>query len=246
MLVVIKNRALLGLDAGGDPGLVTHLTEISTAAGGAIDEVRKVAYGLRPYQLDRLGVTRALQSLVEQTAAASGLALTADIDELEGMLTKNDEVNVYRIVQEAVNNTVRHARAKSGRVAVGASQHEIDIRIEDDGVGFDPAGQDGGLGLAGIAERARILGGRMTVRSSSGQGTTVSVSIPSRGRDKRQPNCRRAYPHGPVRFPRTCRAFAGRCGRPRPPHTGPMKILGGRPFGATTDPGDRPCVRRRT
>jgi signal transduction histidine kinase len=177
-LVVIKNRALLGIDAGGDPGLLTHLTEISTAAGGAIDEVRKVAYGLRPYQLDRLGVTRALQSLVEQTAAASGLALTADIDELEGMLTKNDEVNVYRIVQEAVNNMVRHARARSGRVAVRVGEHEIDIRIEDDGVGFDPAAQAAGLGLAGIAERARILGGGMTVRSSPGQGTAVSVSIP--------------------------------------------------------------------
>lgn len=176
-LVVIKNRALLGMDAGGDPALVTHLTEISTAAGSAIDEVRKVAYGLRPYQLDRLGVTRALQSLVEQSAAASGLTLTADIDELDGLLTKNDEVNVYRIVQEAVSNTVRHARARNGRVTVGVSQHAIDIRIQDDGAGFDPVGQDGGLGLAGMAERARILGGHMTVRSSPGQGTTIQVVL---------------------------------------------------------------------
>ena len=177
-LVVIKNRALLGMDEGGHPSLVTHLTEISTAAGGAIDEVRKVAYGLRPYQLDRLGVTRAVQSLVEQTAAASGLALAADIQDLEGILPKNDEVNIYRIVQEAVSNMVRHSRAKAGRVALSVGEHEIHIHVEDDGVGFDPARHDGGLGLAGIAERARILGGHLTVRSSPGHGTTLSVTIP--------------------------------------------------------------------
>ena len=181
-LVVIKNRALLGIDEGGDPALITHLHEISSAAGGAIDEVRKVAYGLRPYQLDRLGVKRALESLVEQSASASGVALTADIGDVDGVLPRSDEVNVYRIVQEAVSNMIRHAGAKTGRVSLTVDAREIHIRVEDDGSGFDPAAGGGRLGLAGMTERARILGGRVDVRSSPGHGTTVAVTVP---RDER-------------------------------------------------------------
>jgi len=74
----------------------------------------------------------------------------------------------------------RHANARHGRVAVTVEDGEVAITIEDDGAGFDATGLGarGGLGLSGIAERARILGGRSTIRSSAGQGTTVSVNLP--------------------------------------------------------------------
>jgi signal transduction histidine kinase len=182
-LAVIRNRALLGLRDGGAPGLVQQMSEISTVAADAIDEVRKVSYGLRPYQIDRLGLTRALEALVEQ-AAASGVPIAGAIANIDGWVAKGDEINVYRIVQEAVSNLIRHARATSGRVAVAPQGAEIEIRVEDNGVGFDPptvAGA-GGLGLAGVAERARILGGRAIVRSSPGEGTLVLVVIPGRRR----------------------------------------------------------------
>ena len=180
-LVVIRNRAMLGLQ----DGPVSQLEEISVAAGDVIDEVRRVAYGLRPNQLDRLGLTGALQALVDQTAKSSGLHIRAEITDIDGLVAKADEINVYRIVQEALSNVVRHARASSGRVAVGVRGSEIEIRIEDDGEGFlsRAAADSRGLGLTGIAERARILGGRATVRSTLGQGTSVNVYVPRRDRE---------------------------------------------------------------
>ena len=150
-------------------------------AGEGIEEVRKVAYGLRPYQLDRLGLKRALEALVEQTAESS-TAISAEIGDVDGAFAKNDEINVYRIVQEGIANMLRYAKASTGRVAVLAREREVEIRIEDDGVGFDTAavGLRGGLGLSGIAERARILGGASAVRSAPGTGTAVIVVVPRR------------------------------------------------------------------
>jgi signal transduction histidine kinase len=206
-LMVIRNRALLGLRDGGEldasagdarepgdaPGVTTggahgaarllrQLHEISGAAGDGIEEVRKIAYGLRPYQLDRLGLSRAVEAVAEQAAASSGIPIAVAIDDVDGVFAKDDEINVYRIVQEGVSNVIHHARAARGRVAVAVRGSEVEITIEDDGAGFDPAALaaagKGGLGLSGIAERARILGGRSMIRSSPGQGTVVTVILP--------------------------------------------------------------------
>jgi signal transduction histidine kinase len=176
-LVVIRNRAVLGLNEG---AAGEHMTEISAAAGEAIDDVRRVAYGLRPQQLDRLGLKRALVALVEQTAKAAGIPIDAQIGEVDGLIARDDEINLYRIVQEALANVVRHARPGRAGVTVTVGAGDIEVRIEDDGAGFEP-GPGGGLGLTGIAERARILGGRASVRSNPGHGTAVVVHVPHRG-----------------------------------------------------------------
>ena len=119
---------------------------------------------------------------MEQTADASALAIETAIGEVDGLLTTDAEINVYRIVQEAASNLVRHAQARRAHVEVTVDGRELVIRVDDDGVGFDPdavanSGR-GGLGLSGIAERARLLGGRMTMRSAGGRGTSVLVQIP--------------------------------------------------------------------
>ena len=184
-LVVIRNRALLGLQSRDGGAMAKQVEEISAAAGDGIDEVRKIAHGLRPYQLDRLGFTRAVEALVEQAASAAGLAIDAAVGPVDGAIPKGDEINVYRIVQEGVNNMIRHANARTGRVDVSLDGASVAILIEDDGVGFDPAdaaARGGGLGLTGMAERARILGGTLTVRSAPGQGTTIHVLVPTAGR----------------------------------------------------------------
>jgi len=180
-LVVIRNRALLGLK---DGDLVPQVAQISAAAAEGVEEVRKIAYGLRPYQIDRFGLRRALVALVEQSADSSGIPIAAEVGDVDGAFPPDAEINFYRIVQEGLNNLARHARARSGRVAVTVEDGKIVVTIEDDGAGFDAASLDGrgGMGLSGIAERARILGGRSTIRSSPGQGTTVTVHLPRSGR----------------------------------------------------------------
>lgn len=175
-LVVIRNRAILALK---DGDLVPQVAEISAAAAEGVEEVRKIAYGLRPYQIDRFGLRGALVALVEQSAASSGIPITAEIGDVDGALPADAEINLYRIVQEGLNNLARHARARRGRVAVTADDTKVVVTIEDDGAGFESGSLDGrgGMGLSGIAERARILGGRSTIRSSPGQGTTVTVYL---------------------------------------------------------------------
>lgn len=184
-LVVIRSRAQMGLrDGDGPSDARRHIEEILEATGEGIEEVRKVAYGLRPYQLDRLGLTRAIEALVEQAAASSGLTITSRLDPLDGVFARDDEIGVYRIVQEALSNMLRHAGASRASVDARASDGKVEIAIEDDGRGFDPAALPAdrpGMGLSGIAERARILGGRHAVHSSPGRGTRIVVVLPARG-----------------------------------------------------------------
>jgi signal transduction histidine kinase/ligand-binding sensor domain-containing protein len=183
-LVVIRNRAHMGLrDEAELPEARRQIEEILEATGDGIEEVRKVAYNLRPYQLDRLGLTRAIEALVEQAASSSGLTIASRLDPLDGVFPRDDEIGVYRIVQEALSNMLRHAQASRASVEARVADGRVEIAIEDDGRGFDaqalPADRQG-MGLSGIAERARILGGRHAVQSSPRRGTRIAVVLPRR------------------------------------------------------------------
>ena len=182
ILVVIRNRALLGLRGERDEDQARRqMEEIAGSTTQAMDEIRKVAYNLRPYQLDRLGLTRAIEALVEQVGASSEIEIVAALDPLDGVFPREDEIHVYRIVQEAVSNLVRHGQASVARVAARVGAGEVEIAIDDDGRGFDattPRTGRPGMGLSGIAERARILGGRVSIQSAPRQGTRVTVWLP--------------------------------------------------------------------
>jgi signal transduction histidine kinase len=192
-LLVIKNRALVGLNAPDDRArLLEQLDQISTTTSQAIAEVREIAYGLRPYQLDRLGLTRTLHSMLKKVAGASGLDFTVTIDDLDGRFPGDSAINVFRIVQEAVTNVVRHAAASKVAVAIAARPRDVEIVITDDGIGFvqeaTSSGEaaSGGFGLLGIAERATLSGGSCAIESAPGRGTTIRVTLPtSSGQDGR-------------------------------------------------------------
>jgi signal transduction histidine kinase len=97
------------------------------------------------------------------------------------LLSPESEINLYRIVQEATNNVVRHSGAKHAHVAIKRHGQSVHVTIRDDGLGFEPdveganEGRRGGMGLTGMSERARILGGKCVIRSASGKGTEVVV-----------------------------------------------------------------------
>jgi signal transduction histidine kinase/ligand-binding sensor domain-containing protein len=182
-LAIIKNRAALGLRNGGDHGRLAseQLGEISEAAAHAIEEVRTVAYGLRPLQLDQLGLKLALESLLRKASGPAGLRVTYEIDDVDGLLPPGGEINLYRIVQEALGNCVKHAEATEAHVALRRRGDAVELTVRDNGRGFAAGAAGTGarpkFGLLGIDERARMLGGRASVRSAPGQGTTVSVQI---------------------------------------------------------------------
>jgi signal transduction histidine kinase/ligand-binding sensor domain-containing protein len=184
-LLVIKNRALLGLRAPAGAGGNEQFDEISATASLAIDEVREIAYNLRPHQMDEIGLAQALRAMLRKVATASGIEITADVDEANDALPKELEINLYRVVQEGINNVIKHSGAARAEVSVMRSSNQLIVTIADNGKGFDPVGSvragvtqpRRGFGLKGIGERARMLGGELTVQSESGQGTTLSIRI---------------------------------------------------------------------
>lgn len=185
-LAIIKNRAALSLTTPEDHDrALEQLSEITAAATEAIDEVRHVAYDLRPYQLDRLGLTRAIQSMLEKIQSSNGLRLRVEIDEIDNIFPKELEINLYRIVQEGLSNIIKHAQASEARVAIKRDAGEVSLTIEDNGRGLSPpegqateaAGKRGGFGLIGIRERAHTLGGKTLFHSEQGKGTTVLIKF---------------------------------------------------------------------
>lgn len=176
-LVIIKNRAVLGQEKRENAGRAfEQLDEIAQAATAAIDEVREITYNLRPYQLDRLGLTKAVESMIRR--ASDRIEFQSEIDDLDGAFPKDAEINVYRIAQETVNNIVKHSGAGKASVRVKRTENAVEMIVGDDGRGFETGNGTAGFGLIGIEERARMLGGSLSIESAAGRGTIVFVKLP--------------------------------------------------------------------
>lgn len=182
-LLVIKNRASLGLAATEKDKADEQFGEIRDSVTDALSEVRIISQNLRPVHLERLGLTSTLEEMIEQLDEASEIEINCDVEPIDGSLTPADEINLYRIVQECLNNVVKHSGAKRASVSVRLEGQQMIVIVRDDGRGFDTEATNGhrGMGLIGIAERARILGGSLAIDSASGAGTTVSLIIPLAG-----------------------------------------------------------------
>lgn len=183
-LAIIKNRAMISLSKPDDQDhSLEQLREIAEASNEAINEVHGIIYDLRPIQLDRLGLTGAIEDMAERMAKTSEMKFDLSIDNIDGIFPKQSENSVYRIIQESLNNVVKHAEASSVSIKVTKERSLVLIIIKDDGVGFDAAGsgvdrKERGFGLNGMNERARLLGGRADVESWAGAGTRVTVTLP--------------------------------------------------------------------
>jgi signal transduction histidine kinase len=178
-LLVIKNLAVVGLEANKKMQPTTdQLGEISLLASQSLSEVREISYNLRPYHLDQLGLTGALRSIISRIASSSQIAFSEDLDDLDDLFPKEQEINIFRIVQEAVNNIIKHSRAKNASFKIKRDKDFVIFTMSDNGIGFDSGRQ--GFGLTGMAERVRILGGSLAVKSGDGTGTTITVTIPIR------------------------------------------------------------------
>ena len=184
-LIVIKNRALLGSMKSVD-SQKKQFDEISASATLSIDEVKQIAYDLRPYHLDKLGLGTSIEALAERIGAASDIAFTVTVPSMSGVVAKDQEISVYRIVQESLNNIVKHSGATCASIDIAHEGATLVITIADNGKGFDAKAArtptiGSGFGLAGVAERVGMLGGRHSIVSAPGQGTTVTIVLPIAG-----------------------------------------------------------------
>jgi signal transduction histidine kinase len=144
-----------------------------------IANLRAIITDLRPAALDELGLRPAIEALIERRTAGNGLAIACRLD-LPGngwRPAAELETTVYRIVQEAVANIVKHAQARHAEVLVTADEHAIRLTIIDDGHGFDTAAPATGFGLMGIRERVELAGGRLAIESSTA-GTRIDAALP--------------------------------------------------------------------
>jgi signal transduction histidine kinase/ligand-binding sensor domain-containing protein len=186
-MIIINNLALFLLKTKGK--LVTEedkqqtIEEISAEATQAIEETRAISYALRPFQLDRLGLSKAIQAMLTKVARASEIELRADIEDIDDAFPEDQRINVYRIVQEGVNNIVKHSHATQGTVTARRTKSTVVLTISDNGRGVpseprSPKSGGGGFGLTGMRERAMLMNGTLQIKSENGNGTLLVIHFP--------------------------------------------------------------------
>ena len=146
-----------------------------------ISRVRRMSLQLRPSMLDDMGLLPALQWLFNNYTTQNGAVLSFEQAGVDRRFSPKVEITTYRIIQEALTNVTRHAGNRQVDIFIYADEHILNLKIRDYGVGFDPVvSLSRGLssGLSGMRERARMLGGEMTIESAPGKGTQLSVKLP--------------------------------------------------------------------
>ena len=166
-------RAAISLSA--DPDVEVELAATAALLTEALEDSRRAITGLRPALLDDLGLRAAI------TSVAANLGIEADVNLTQCDLAPHVETALFRIVQEALQNVVKHAHASRVDVSLVDDGDAVTLTVTDDGIGFDPTTAAGptSFGLAGIHERASLLGATLVVRSATGSGTTVAVRLPA-------------------------------------------------------------------
>ncbi len=175
-LLIIKNRAMLGLGSIDDKEETQEqLEEISSSASHAIEEARAIAYNLRPYQLDRFGLTSTLEAICEQAELSSGIRFTARLENIDGLLAKEAEINLYRIVQEGVNNILKHSQATEAGLSLERLAGRVRLRIADNGRGFEIA--DRGSRIAD----SKVRGASASLNSQPAANPQSAIRDPQSG-----------------------------------------------------------------
>jgi len=156
-------------------------TAAQVLVGDTLEELRSISRSLHPVILKNLGLTKAIESLINEIDASTPIFFTHQIDPIDHILPKETTLQVYRIVQETLNNIVKHADAKAASVIIEHKEHTIEATISDNGKGFDVTQQlnnETCLGMKTLLERAKIIQSKLNISSTPDQGTKVQLSLP--------------------------------------------------------------------
>lgn len=168
-LLVIKNRLIQSDD-----------NETKRLLDDVIEEVRYISRDLHPFLLKELGITKAIQYTINRIDENTKLFISADIDNIDNLTSKENELNIYRIVQESLSNILKHAQADAVKISIKKIDNIIQITFRDNGIGFDfneKYDDAKSLGLKTLKERARFLNGSMKVTSKRNDGTIIEFQI---------------------------------------------------------------------
>ncbi len=179
-LLVIRNKILMTLKKKSSISKLEEtlesLLEITTEA---LDDTRAMSHNLRPPILNTMGLTVAIQSLVEKMRISASIKINLEMKEsIDGLIQKELEINVYRILQESFNNAFKHAQATKIDIIIEKESHELWIKFRDNGRGFDQENAKMGQGLLGIKERVSLMKGTFLIESENKEGTYIKINLP--------------------------------------------------------------------
>ena len=184
-VLVIKHQAERGLSEPAQPARMQEsLTVILALAGQSVHDIRSIVRHLHPHLLKQLGLTRALRAVVDTLGQSSPIRFTSDVQPVDHVLAPESEIAFYRVVQECLNNVVKHSQATTARLEVRCEPGRLWASVQDNGRGFElehlARGEDGcsGMGLRGITERMALLGGSSRFTTQPGRGTRVELQLP--------------------------------------------------------------------
>ena len=177
LTAILLRLEALSQDAG--PELAAQLRELKALVSQAMEELLKLARQLRPAALDDLGLVAAIEGQITRFSEQTGIQASLRTNGEPGAVGEDQQTVIYRVVQETLNNAAQHSGAAHVDFDLQIfPSHGVELRVSDDGHGFDPRQATHGLGLGGMAERARLVGGELSVRSQPGRGTRVRLYIP--------------------------------------------------------------------
>ena len=182
--LALDMEAQLVRDAGVSEASAARLEKFHQRLLDILQEINRIILDLRPTLLEDLGLLPALEWLAHQRLETAGVQVRVDSRPPHLRLPKHLEISLYRIGQEAINNIAKHAQATTVRIELARMGDEISLTVQDDGRGFDlddvlaNADDRIGLGIFGMKERARLIGGRFAIQSQPGHGAQISVIVP--------------------------------------------------------------------
>lgn len=183
-LLIITNRAQIGLMGDNPQKMKQQLMSIDETAAESINEIRNIAHHLHPNLLDQIGLTQTLRSMIQKIEGSVPVTFSASIDEIDNLFQPENELNIYRIIQESINNITKHAKASRGMITIEKMEKSVKIIIQDDGKGIDEKKiksyltSSEGFGLRNMKERVKYLNGTLSINSIPNKGTTIIIIIP--------------------------------------------------------------------
>jgi len=157
-----------------------RIRELSDRAGDIASDVHRLSYELHPAKLETLGLVSAVRSVCTEVSDRFNIRVEFRHGVVAAGLPPDLALCLFRIVQEALRNVVRHSGAQTALVRLATSPNGLHLHIADRGIGFDTNRKNEGLGLVSMQERVNLVGGRITIRSTKGHGTRIAVHVPLR------------------------------------------------------------------
>lgn len=177
-ILITKNKAEIAMNKISEPEKMQKaFKEISEFTSSTLNDLRSITNNLHPHQLERLGLTKAIKSIINHVEKSTELKISAYIDNADNTFAPDQEINIYRIVQECLNNIMKHSHADETYISISKKENNLDLLISDNGIGM-PKNYVKGIGMTELFERVKLYDGSISIESHHGQGTKLRISFP--------------------------------------------------------------------